>query len=143
MLWTVHFAREGYDGLQTFVCVAKDGFVSAVREQADGSHVGMTLTDQQKTEIFNDWQNSIEGSLLTIVSDFYSKVLQGKKADMPVAGQPGGEERFYIATDDRAWYRDNGSSWELMFGADAGQEEPSQRSLGTESQEAAAGNHTH
>ncbi len=102
-----------------------------------------SLTATQMSNIYNTVRVLMESTLPGRIAGLGGLVLSGGKSDMPVAGQPGGEERFYIAADEGSWYRDNGSSWELMFGADAGQEEPSQRSLGTGSQKAAAGDHTH
>ena len=146
MNWTV-IAAHKEDGRRHVVTVVhNNGDVLAYRTGADGDDPyfqELPLSQQHKTDIFNIWKPTIIRALSAGHPEFHPKVLGGVLGDMPSPGQPGGEERFYISTDERAWYRDNGSSWELMFGADALAGDSSQRSLGTGTQEAAAGDHTH
>ena len=82
----------------------------ALEENDSNLVVSITLTETGQQDIFdrvNEFRADLEGT----VPEWAVSFLQGPKADMPVAGQPGGEERFYIATDEPAWYRDIGYEW--------------------------------
>lgn len=63
-------------------------------------------------------------------------------ASKPAAGQKG---RVFVNTDTGAEKveRDTGSAWETILDADAATGTASLRTLGTGSQQAAAGDHTH
>ena len=84
--------------------------VEALEENDSNLVVSITLTETGQQGIFdrvNEFRADLEGT----VPEWAVSFLQGPKADMPIAGQPGGEERFYIATDEPAWYRDIGYEW--------------------------------
>ena len=89
---------------------ASDSEVEAFRVNAQGEHRDISLSDEQKTGLIAAWGTAVD-SVRSKAPSLWDTVLQGPKADLPVAGQPGGEERFYIATDEGAWYRDVGYQW--------------------------------
>ena len=70
-----------------------------------------SLTTTQMTNIYNTIKALVVSTLPSRIAGLGGIVLQGPKSDLPVAGQPGGDERFYIATDEGAWYRDVGYQW--------------------------------
>ena len=74
---------------------------------SDGEHSNVQLTDQQKTGLLKTWNDGLDEVRPKALS-LWESSLQGPKTDLPLAGQPGGEERFYIATDAGEWYRDVG-----------------------------------
>ena len=97
-------------GEKIIVAIEDVGGISEVSALYPESGTEISLTQQQKNQILSRFRN-----LNLNISDqfpaFHQKTFQGPKADMPVAGQPGGEERFYIAIDEPAWYRDIGYEW--------------------------------
>ena len=104
MNWTV-LVYDNRDDLvppedHLIVGAGSNGEVQAGRITSDGNLDLLELTQQQKDDIAAIWRDGIEDVIPLNVPDFHSKVLYGPKADIPVAGQPGGEERFYIATDE-------------------------------------------
>ena len=80
------------------------------RTSVDETLSDVDLTEAQKDSIRASWTSAFEKTRST-ATWLWDAALLGPKADMPVAGQPGGEERFYIATDEPAWYRDIGYEW--------------------------------
>ena len=80
---------------------------AAIAINADGEHRNVSITDENKAALVSAWKAGVDG-IRTKAPALWDTVHQGQKADMPVAGQPGGEERFYIATDAGEWYRDVG-----------------------------------
>ena len=84
--------------------------VEALEENDSNLVVSITLTETEQQGIF-DRVNAFRADLEGTVPEWAVSFLQGPKDDMPIAGQPGGEERFYIAIDTNEWFRDVGYQW--------------------------------
>lgn len=109
-----------------------------VRDLTNGTVI--TPTAEQQTVIVAIWDTLLHTTLPTHVPAFSPKFQPGLLADRP---QPGGEERFYLATDGPALYLDDGAAWQLLLGGDAAPEVASMRSLGPDSLQAAPPLHQH
>ena len=66
-----------------------------------------------------------------------------RSGDDSTKGDAGLEGRIFFATDTNKIYRDSGSAWTDLIVSDGGAAEPTMRTLGTGSAQAAAGDHSH
>lgn len=92
-----------------------------------------------RDDVFDITNGHIHGNTTDIGKGVY---LRGTLAARPAAGQVG---RVYKETDvgSEDVERDNGSAWESFIPVDAAVGVGSMRTLGSGSQQAAAGDHTH
>ena len=145
--WHVRCLYQRASGNWAQVIVKSNGFVSAIQIDGTTSDVSdITLTQQNQTDLFARWDTVMGegvGSLAEKVGDFHAKGIQGPRASLPTPGQPGGDERFFVATDTPGVFRDNGTLWECVLGSDDDATIPSQRSLGATPTQAAPKTHTH
>lgn len=85
---------------------------------------------------------SFDGLTAAQKADLLNAMLLQRAAtgSKPAAGQTGRE--FWDTTLSQS-ERDNGATWDVLFGSDPAAATPGLRTLGTGAQQAAAGNHTH
>ena len=114
MSWNVFAFYAEDSGRHVVITLGGTNQVACYRigsDETDEYSQELALTDSDKQSVAEVWSPLVSTILQQKHSEFFAKVLQGPKADLPIAGQPGGEERFYIATDEPAWYRDIGYEW--------------------------------
>ena len=104
MAWEVAYIDK--EGTTPVVVYASS--TGNVRARNAETNAEYDLTADQLANVEGIIKGLVENTLAGDVEGLRSIVGAGPKTDLPLAGQPGGEERFYIATDASEWYRDVG-----------------------------------
>ena len=84
------------------------------------------------------WQPGDEATLNRLNSNLVQTGVDASKD-----GTLGDTGRLFVASDTKKIYRDSGSAWVEVILIDQAAAIPSMRTLGTNSTQASAGNHTH
>lgn len=100
----------------------------------------VSLTQNQKDDIRTAADQAHDDAEATALG-LIRKVTFGLKADLPAAGQPSGEERFYIATDTGEWFYDDATNWVPMWEVDPAPGVPGLRTIGPGPNQVAPGDH--